>query len=344
MKFRNGFVSNSSSSSFVLAYDKSNVLSGPEAILEFIKQNPEAPVIFYGWDLGEGDDIFELSKEQKSAIRRYPKEFIAQNQGTVKTWEPENDHPIIGYGNATLVGIQEEWDWGQPDEEAMKKKLAHIKDSSDFGRDWLKRENIPEERIETKVVEVCNRSCAEDYAYDYDFLGRYFTAEDQDEYDYGLYSIKRHSKLKPRPYGIWYDTYITEKDQILRFLETINTVYNGDITKVPTLLISWNCTVLNEHQDLDNIDLFTIGEEEYKYILDHKQEFLDSPKEIVLFIGGHVYFEGTAYASGSCSLGFGKVYIAEAGANIPDFIAEIFTDEEPEYPFTEEDLIDEDEE
>ena len=81
MKCRNGFVSNSSSSSFVLSYAKNSVLTDPKKILEYLKES-NGPIIFKGWDLGEGDDIFELDEDQKSLIRKFPKEFISANSGT----------------------------------------------------------------------------------------------------------------------------------------------------------------------------------------------------------------------------------------------------------------------
>lgn len=84
MKIRSGFVSNSSSSSYILSYDKSKVLTDPAKIVEFVKNNPDTPLLLRGWDCGEGDDIFFLSEEQKSLIRMFPQEFIKQNSGTVK--------------------------------------------------------------------------------------------------------------------------------------------------------------------------------------------------------------------------------------------------------------------
>lgn len=82
MKYRNGFVSNSSSSSFVLSYSKANILTDPKEILKYLKEDGKS-IIFKGWDLGEGDDIFELDEEQKSLIRKFPEEFVKTNSGTV---------------------------------------------------------------------------------------------------------------------------------------------------------------------------------------------------------------------------------------------------------------------
>lgn len=83
MKIRSGFVSNSSSSSFILTYQKSMVITDPEKIVDIVRDNPYEPMIIRGWDLSDGEDIFELDNEQKSLIRKFPKKFIDMNKGEV---------------------------------------------------------------------------------------------------------------------------------------------------------------------------------------------------------------------------------------------------------------------
>ena len=83
MKIRSGFVSNSSSSSFILTYQKSMVITDPEKIVDIVRDYPYEPMIIRGWDLSDGEDIFELDNEQRSLIRKFPKKFIEMNKGEV---------------------------------------------------------------------------------------------------------------------------------------------------------------------------------------------------------------------------------------------------------------------
>ena len=76
MKIRNGFVSNSSSSSFILAYEKDSKLVGGEAILNYVRENPLEPILFHFGETGEGDDIFEPTEDMKSMMRKYSADFL----------------------------------------------------------------------------------------------------------------------------------------------------------------------------------------------------------------------------------------------------------------------------
>jgi len=82
MKIRSGFVSNSSSSSFILSYNKNKVLTDPKDIVEYIKNFPDGDIILNGGECNEGDDIFRLDDELKSLIKKFPMEFIKTNTGT----------------------------------------------------------------------------------------------------------------------------------------------------------------------------------------------------------------------------------------------------------------------
>lgn len=127
MKIRSGFVSNSSSSSFILAYDKTKVLNGPEAIVEYITRNPDADILIRGKELSDGDDIFELSISQRRLIRKFSKRFIQYNQGERIHTDYIYDSPdetsyhkeqkmvpnIVGYVNYRLWGTP--FDWKEPE-------------------------------------------------------------------------------------------------------------------------------------------------------------------------------------------------------------------------------------
>ena len=82
MKIRNGFVSNSSSSSFLVAYDKSKILTKPEDIVKYIDENPRNEITFKS-DLSDGWDFFTLDMHQKNYLLNHKERFIKYNQGTV---------------------------------------------------------------------------------------------------------------------------------------------------------------------------------------------------------------------------------------------------------------------
>ena len=80
MKVRNGFVSNSSSSSFVLAYNKQSVITDPELIVKYIEEHPRREVMFISDCLFEGQDVFYLSLDQKNYLLNHKKRFIDYNR------------------------------------------------------------------------------------------------------------------------------------------------------------------------------------------------------------------------------------------------------------------------
>ena len=82
MKVRNGFVSNSSSSSFVLAYDKRRVYSDPAVIAEYIDTHLRDEILFHGTECCEGDDWFILDMTQKNYLLDRKKRFCKYNKGT----------------------------------------------------------------------------------------------------------------------------------------------------------------------------------------------------------------------------------------------------------------------
>lgn len=129
MKIRNGFVSNSSSSSYVLAFDKTKVLTNPQDIVNFIDNNPRQEIFFVS-ELCDGQDIFSLSSHQKRYLLKHRKRFIKWNEGTetvkdfsqwedddtdMPSWDeiPEKEVPLV----TGLTGVYEfyhyphEWDF-----------------------------------------------------------------------------------------------------------------------------------------------------------------------------------------------------------------------------------------
>ena len=102
---RAGFVSNSSSSSFILRY-KTNKMTTPKEVLDNLDKFEEIYVV--GRDLCSGYDVFELTYEMKRVIKNFPERWIkyAEIQYAVGdpierralTWEESEhwqDFPIV---------------------------------------------------------------------------------------------------------------------------------------------------------------------------------------------------------------------------------------------------------
>lgn len=74
MKFRNGFVSNSSSSSFVLK-KKSPSISKKE-LINLLNEDYKGDILIHGMELSDGDDWFWLDSKMARYIKSYPDRFL----------------------------------------------------------------------------------------------------------------------------------------------------------------------------------------------------------------------------------------------------------------------------
>ena len=110
MKIRNGFVSNSSSSSFILGSD-SAPLNRIQTV-EFLKTNPSARILVVGASMNEGDDIFFLDGKQINFILNHEERFLASFAEWQAYVEPVKFIP----------DPRESWDYESPesDEEFLK--------------------------------------------------------------------------------------------------------------------------------------------------------------------------------------------------------------------------------
>ena len=82
MKIRAGFVSNSSSSSFIITVkNKTQVLQDTYEIIAFLKANPEKDLMIIGSNLSEGLDVFVPDEAMK--------EFILNNSSSILCKYPE---------------------------------------------------------------------------------------------------------------------------------------------------------------------------------------------------------------------------------------------------------------
>lgn len=95
MKVRNGFVSNSSSSSFILKSD--GVTLDKKGTLEWIKnpENSNKQLLVIGEEMAEGDDIFYLDGIKENVILEHEERFLNNKSSwtaypNVESWECED--------------------------------------------------------------------------------------------------------------------------------------------------------------------------------------------------------------------------------------------------------------
>lgn len=110
MKIRNGFVSNSSSSSFILGC--SNAPLNRAQTVEYLKTNPNANILVVGASINDGDDIFFLDKRMIDFILDHEERFLA----SFAEWRAYVDPTKF------VLDVRESWNYEGPekDEEFLK--------------------------------------------------------------------------------------------------------------------------------------------------------------------------------------------------------------------------------
>ena len=76
MKIRSGFVSNSSSSSFIILGSSTAPLDRTQTV-ELLKTNPDARILVVGASMNEGNDVFFLDKRMIDFILDHEERFLA---------------------------------------------------------------------------------------------------------------------------------------------------------------------------------------------------------------------------------------------------------------------------
>ena len=94
MMIRSGFVSNSSSSSFILKASKDGIIRTKEALVEHLKIHPTDRIIYIGRDLNEGWDVFELSNSMVKMILDHEDRFLENGAFRVAYVNPEEFHAV----------------------------------------------------------------------------------------------------------------------------------------------------------------------------------------------------------------------------------------------------------
>lgn len=158
MKIRNGFVSNSSSSSYLLCYEDKNLLKNAEEILEFLKKDLYSEVLMIGKDLGDGRDVIWLNKNQKKLILKFPEHWRRNGDdvfGVVVT-----DDVVYASNEYGLFGDPEKI---RKDREELERTHQHVdeilqdnwptEDLTDFSSLYFLNNSLEEDQEELPVPE-----------------------------------------------------------------------------------------------------------------------------------------------------------------------------------------------
>lgn len=344
MKIRNGFVSNSSSSSFYMAYDKTQVTSDPAVIVKFLNEYPDEPVILRGIDLGEGEDIFFLNEEQKSLIRKFPDEFIALNSKPYTKeilidfetdehgyeWKKVTGPRITAYFSAEMTSLPD-GDWNMTSEQWEEyKQNERIKNADEFCRKALiENAGVAEENYTTETVEVCWRNSDEET---WEFAGRYLSWEWEE--NYSDFCLERFNRKKKIPFIIFYENILKDKNEILKAIDTMSS---------EQLAICRTNKVFNTVQNSVYLAIYKIGPKEKQVLKEHIDSFLKNNAEYYLLVNPSILNNpnGTIQLpEGKLDylLAYGKLYTCEPGKNIPDFTTDIIkANVMPDYEEDDED-------
>lgn len=105
MKIRNGFVSNSSSSSFILGC--SNAPLNRAQTVEYLKTNPDANILVVGTSISDGNDIFFLDKRMIDFILDHEERFLT----SFAEWRAYVDPTKF------VLDVRESWDYEGPEDD-----------------------------------------------------------------------------------------------------------------------------------------------------------------------------------------------------------------------------------
>lgn len=110
MKSRTGFVSNSSSCSYIIRYKEGGLLMGAQEILSYIQSRKSCHLYILGKLVNEGRDYFYLTPKHKDLILRFPEQWL-KNKNLVQALVDDDSLYLMRgetYDGRTLFSPEEE--------------------------------------------------------------------------------------------------------------------------------------------------------------------------------------------------------------------------------------------
>lgn len=160
-----------------------------------------------------------------------------------------------------------------------------------------------------KHADTDSPACADALTFDNRFI-RFLTQEDLD----ASYGGKRHHQaVKNAPFVVGYTDFLYDRDLMLDIIKTSSS--RDSIAIAP-----YN-DVEELKPDILNLDLYFLGQEEKDFILQHKEEFLNSPLMILMLTDAKVYKDGDCIITRGCRLllGYGVISEILPGQDLVDF-------------------------
>lgn len=279
---RHGFVSNSSSSSFILSYNKNNIICGAENIVEFIKANPTYDMVLDGGNTDKRA-VFILENSHKSLIRRYSEEFINHpgselyrlfygNQAYRVSYLHNDDLILKRFSESDISRFldpgKHEYNISSEEyNEVLNKYLNEL------------REKTVDREAENVWVDW-NVTLMGDSLDDEDFFKMFLSTESEFDRDWIIGDCDNSPYMEP--YALVFGKRISNKEAIVEYLK-----YEKPETNVG---LCW----MNEGYErvagrFVDMEMYALTSKEIEYLISHEDEFLNSTASLSLFVDYRFY-------------------------------------------------------